>query len=64
MSAEGSCFVKEEALTTYQQQQLQLCGSILFDHVMLLDMYGRNPCSKIKYYQIQKTGGRKWKIAI
>ena len=62
MSAEGSCFVKEEALTTYLQQ-VQLYGSMLFDHFMLLDMYGRNPCSKIKFYQIQKTGDGKWKIA-
>ena len=62
MSAEGSCFVKEEVLTTYHQQ-VQLCGSILFDPVMLLDMYGRSPCSKIKYYQIQKTEDGKWKIA-
>ena len=62
MSAEGSCFVKEEALTTYHQQ-VQLCGTILFDHVMLLEMYGRNPCSKTKYYQIQKTRDGKRKIA-
>ena len=62
MNAEGSCFAKEEALTTYHQQ-VKLCGSILFDHVMLLDMYGRNPCSKIKYYQVQKIGDGKWKIA-